>query len=159
VATIYRETDFRVLVLYVGKYRYLTNLSVSLKAAEWMMCFQTLMLFYHHYLHLFVLGISMLSTSLPVIIKPQKCFQCQHFHHNVCKKVTFLFCWATVISSGVGRVGTVVGHKLKPIHIANKRQNIFIIITKHYLIQSLYTANQFILRQEMYQLLTSITKR
>ena len=60
------------------------------------------------------------------------------------QKVTFLTHWATVKSSDVGRVGTLVGHKLKQIHIANKRENIFIAITKHYLIQSIYTANQLI---------------
>jgi hypothetical protein len=62
------------------------------------------------------------------------------------QKVTFIIHWATVKSSDVGRVGTLVGKKLKPIHIANKRENIFIAITKHYLIQSIYTANQLISR-------------
>ena len=50
--------------------------------------------------------------------------------------------------SNVGTVGTLVGQKLKPIHIANKRENIFIAITKHYLIQSLYTANLINLKTE-----------
>jgi len=80
------------------------------------------------------------------IIKPQKYFQCKHLHHNLCRKVTFIIYWATVKSSDVGRVGTLVGQELKPIHIANKRENIFIAITKHYLIQSIYTANQLISR-------------
>lgn len=89
-----------------------------------------------------------LRTSRPGIIKPQKYFQCQHFHHNLCRKITFIIHWATVEISNVGRVGTLVGQKLKPIHIANKRENIFIAITKHYLIQSLYTANLINLKTE-----------
>jgi len=87
-----------------------------------------------------------LGTSPPGIIKPQKYFQCQHLHHNLCRKVTFIIHWATVKSSDVGRVGILVGEKLKPINIANKGENIFIAITRHYLIQSIYTANQLISR-------------